>query len=104
MLHDLFTRGIDIQTGRLHPSYQDAPEWYKESKLGLIPREWEVKELGDIGEVRMCRRIFNFETSDQGDIPFLKSEHLENSQMLTYRKNFIIAIDSDSHFPKKETF
>jgi len=72
MLQDLFTRGIDLNTNKLRPRYQDAPELYKESKLGMIPREWEVKELGDVGEVRMCRRVFNYETSDQGDIPFYK--------------------------------
>lgn len=72
MLHDLFTRGIDLNTNKLRPRYQDAPELYKEGKLGWIPREWEDKELGDVGEVRMCRRVFNYETSDQGDIPFYK--------------------------------
>lgn len=72
MLQDLFTRGIDLQTGKLRPRYEDAPELYKESKLGWIPREWDDKELGDVGEVRMCRRVFNYETNDQGDIPFYK--------------------------------
>lgn len=72
MLQDLFTRGIDLNTNKLRPRYQDAPELYKESKLGMIPIEWEDKELGDVGEVRMCRRVFNYETSDQGDIPFYK--------------------------------
>jgi type I restriction enzyme S subunit len=33
MLHDLFTRGIDVKTGKLRPRYEDAPELYKESKL-----------------------------------------------------------------------
>lgn len=41
MLQDLFTRGIDIQTGKLRPRYEDAPELYKESKLGWIPKEWD---------------------------------------------------------------
>lgn len=45
MLQDLFTRGIDLNTKKLRPRYQDAPELYKESKLGWIPREWEEKEL-----------------------------------------------------------
>ena len=45
MLQDLFTRGIDITTGKLRPSYQDAQELYKESKLGWIPKEWEVERL-----------------------------------------------------------
>jgi type I restriction enzyme, S subunit len=46
MLHDLFTRGIDIKTGKLRPKYEDAPELYKESKLGWVPRDWEVCKLG----------------------------------------------------------
>jgi len=51
MLHDLFTRGIDLNTGKLRPRYQDAPHLYKESKLGMIPREWEVKSIESIGEI-----------------------------------------------------
>lgn len=47
MLHDLFTRGIEISTGKLRPKYEEAPELYKESKLGMIPEEWEVEKLGD---------------------------------------------------------
>jgi type I restriction enzyme, S subunit len=43
MLHDLFTRGIDTKTGKLRPKYEDAPEFYKESKIGIMPQEW--KEL-----------------------------------------------------------
>lgn len=34
--------------------------------------EWEVKKLGEIGEVKMCKRIFSEETSITGDIPFYK--------------------------------
>ncbi|EGV43657.1 restriction endonuclease subunit S [Bizionia argentinensis JUB59] len=41
LMHDLFTRGIDINTRQLRPTPEDAPELYKESALGLIPREWE---------------------------------------------------------------
>lgn len=48
MLQDLFTRGIDINTNKLRPRYQDAPELYKESKLGMIPREWDDDVLGNI--------------------------------------------------------
>jgi len=44
MLHDLFTRGLDA-SGKLRPTYQQAPELYKESELGMIPKEWEVKRL-----------------------------------------------------------
>lgn len=47
MLQDLFTRGIDLKTNKLRPRFDDAPELYKESKLGWIPREWEVERLGN---------------------------------------------------------
>jgi type I restriction enzyme S subunit len=48
MLHDLFTRGIDISTDKLRPKYENVPELYKDSKLGLMPREWEEKQLFEI--------------------------------------------------------
>lgn len=48
MMHDLFTRGIDTTTGKLRPSYQEAPELYKESALGMIPKEWEVDMLSNL--------------------------------------------------------
>lgn len=45
MMHDLFTRGIDVKTGKLRPKFEDAPELYKETELGWIPKEWEVKSV-----------------------------------------------------------
>lgn len=60
MLHDLFTRGlrsekvkmksekgewIEKEVWKLRPRYEDAPELYKKSKLGWIPREWEVETI-----------------------------------------------------------
>jgi type I restriction enzyme S subunit len=46
-INDLITRGIDIQTGKLRPSFKEAPELYKESELGWIPKEWVVTEFQD---------------------------------------------------------
>lgn len=42
MMQDLFTRGIDLKTGKLRPAWKDAPYLYKETELGWIPKEWEV--------------------------------------------------------------
>ncbi len=47
LLHDLLTRGIDAN-GQLRPPQSEAPQLYKESPLGWIPREWEVVKLGAI--------------------------------------------------------
>lgn len=51
MLNDLFTRGIDIKTGKLRDKQEDAPGLYKKSELGWIPKEWDVKEIKKIGDV-----------------------------------------------------
>lgn len=44
----------------------------KYTELGNIPNEWDVKTLGDVGEVRMCKRVFSHQTKSQGQIPFYK--------------------------------
>lgn len=44
LLHDLLTRGIDAN-GQLRPPQSEAPQLYKESPLGWIPREWEVSTV-----------------------------------------------------------
>jgi type I restriction enzyme S subunit len=48
LLHDLLTRGID-QNGQLRPTPEQAPELYKESALGLIPKEWEIRSIAESG-------------------------------------------------------
>lgn len=101
MLQDLFTRGIDLNTNKLRPRYEDAPELYKESKLGMIPREWAEKELGDVGEVRMCRRIFNYETNDQGDIPFYKIGTFGKQPDAYISKELYDSYRQQFSFPKK---
>ena len=57
MLHDLFTRGIDMSPMsptnsepcyKLRPRYEDAPHLYKKSKLGMIPKEWDEIPLEEL--------------------------------------------------------
>ena len=47
LLHDLLTRGI-AANGELRPPQAEAPNLYKDSPLGWIPKEWGVKPLGEI--------------------------------------------------------
>ena len=47
MMHDLFTRGVD-EHGHLRPPYEEAPELYKQSELGWIPKEWDSGTLGSV--------------------------------------------------------
>jgi len=46
MMHDLFTRGVD-EHGHLRPPYEEAPELYKQSELGWIPKEWRETSVGN---------------------------------------------------------
>ena len=64
-------------------------EWLEQYKKGVMQQlfsgklrfkdpngkpypKWEEKKLGDIGKIRMCKRVFNNETSQTGDVPFYK--------------------------------
>lgn len=51
---------------------QTIPKGYKQTEIGMIPTDWDVKKLGEVGEIKMCRRIFNHETKEKGAIPFYK--------------------------------
>src|SRR5690606_29611657 len=63
--------------------------------------EWQTNTLGNIGDVKMCRRIFNYETSPTEEIPFFKigsfgkkaDSFISKELYLDYRKRF--------PFPKK---
>ena len=44
LMHDLFTRGV-TKNGELRPPHSEAPQLYKESPLGWIPKEWELAHL-----------------------------------------------------------
>ena len=45
---------------------------FKQTEVGLIPEDWKLKTLGDVGDVQMCKRIFSYQTSKRGDVPFFK--------------------------------
>jgi len=47
LMHDLFTCGV-TPDGHLRPTRDEAPNLYKDSPLGWIPKKWEVKRLGAI--------------------------------------------------------
>lgn len=69
MMADLFSRGIDPETKALRPTFEEAPELYHETPLGMLPKGWETKSLDSVVESLV-------------DGPFgsnLKSEHYVDS-------------------------
>jgi len=79
----------------------EIPKGFKKTEVGIIPADWEVKTLGDVGEVKMCRRVFNHETQSEGTIPFYKigtfgkeaDAYISEKHYNNYRQRF--------SFPKK---
>lgn len=47
LMHDLFTRGIGAD-GKLRPTREQAPELYKQTTIGWIPKEWNPLPLREI--------------------------------------------------------
>lgn len=47
LLHDLLTRGIDAN-GELRPPQAEAPQVYKPSPLGWIPKGWDITTLEEV--------------------------------------------------------
>jgi type I restriction enzyme S subunit len=70
LLHDLLTRGID-QDGQLRPTPDQAPELYKESALGLIPRDWEAVKLGAVARIAHGYAFSGAEFTDKPIGPIL---------------------------------
>jgi type I restriction enzyme S subunit len=58
--------------------------------------EWEKKKLGDVGKIRMCKRVFSYETSESGEIPFYK--------IGTFGKEADAYITSELYFNYRERF
>jgi len=58
--------------------------------------EWKESKLGDIGKIRMCKRVFSNETSEKGEIPFYKigtfgkeaDAYITNELYLNYKSRF----------------
>ena len=47
LMHDLFTRGVTAD-GKLRPARKQAPELYKETPIGWIPKEWAFKNVANL--------------------------------------------------------
>jgi type I restriction enzyme S subunit len=62
---------------------------------------WEIKKLGDIGDVKMCRRIFNHETLPDGEIPFFKIGSFGKDADAFITKQLFLNYREKFSYPKK---
>ncbi|WP_051249734.1 restriction endonuclease subunit S [Maridesulfovibrio zosterae] len=85
MMQDLFTRGVD-ENGKLRPKREDAPELYKETELGWVPREWEVKSLAAISSVIDPQPDHRTPKEVVNGIPYIGIGEFDNDGQINFRK------------------
>lgn len=71
LMHDLFSRGLTAD-GKLRPPREEAPELYQETPIGWIPKEWELKTLGEIVHFQRGHDIVESDFVE-GDFPVVSS-------------------------------
>ena len=84
----------------------------KVENLGKMPRlrfpefqgKWDERTLGEIGDVKMCRRIFNEETSPIGEIPFYKIGSFGKDADAYISKELYLDYKERFPFPKKRRY
>lgn len=62
---------------------------------------WEIKKLGEIGKVSMCKRVFKEDTTPEGDIPFYKIGTFGKTPDAFITKERYNEFRSKFSFPKK---
>lgn len=72
-----------------------------ESELGMIPKEWEVKKIGDLCQIASSKRIFREEYSEVG-IPFYRGkEIIEKSKGNLISTELFITVERYNEIKKK---
>lgn len=58
----------------------NIPQGYKDSPLGVIPKEWEVKKLGELVDIISGESPNSFNLSNCGKYPYIKVEDMNNCE------------------------
>ena len=78
----------------------DKPK-FKQTEVGMIPSDWEETYLGNIGPVKMCKRVMKYQTSEKGDIPFYKIGTFGKSPDAYISKDLYHYLKNKYSFPQK---
>lgn len=66
----------------------EVPEGYKDSLLGIIPRDWSVCDFKEITDILRCGIASTPDYVEEG-IPFLSSQNVKESKLVLKQYNFI---------------
>ena len=86
LMQQLFPQPGETMPRLRFPEFRNAPEW-------------EEKELGDVSEVLMCKRIFASQTNPNGGVPFYKIGTLGGEPDAFISKDLFEDIQVEIQFP-----
>lgn len=106
MMHDLFTRGLTPE-GKLRPPRDQAPDLYKETPIGWIPKGWDNCTLGSA-----CDWFSGGTPSKQndawwkGNVPWLSPKDMKVFEMSDTSEHVtqLAAISGSKIMPAKTVF
>ena len=95
---------IDKAKANIERNLNNARELFQ-SRLNDIfsnpSEDWEVKSLGELGKVSMCKRILKHQTTSEGDIPFFKIGTFGKSPNAFIDEKTYLSFKQKFSFPKK---
>jgi type I restriction enzyme S subunit len=62
-MHDLFTRGV-LPNGQLRPPREQAPDLYRETAIGWVPKEWHFTTCAAV-----CEKIIDCKNRTPPEMP-----------------------------------
>lgn len=74
---------------------------FKQTEVGMIPSDWDISYLGDVGSVKMCKRVMKFQTAEKGDIPFYKIGTFGKEPDAYISRDLYEYLKNKYSFPKK---
>ncbi|MEZ9566671.1 restriction endonuclease subunit S [Vibrio artabrorum] len=99
MMADLFSRGIDPETKALRPTFEEAPELYYKTPLGILPKGWDIAPFEQLSEVIDPNPSHRYPDSVSIDgVPIASTENFEGTDGFNLVKSKLVP---DSEFEKQ---
>lgn len=76
LMQDLFTRGL-LPNGQLRPPREQAPELYQKTDIGWIPRDWNVKKIGDLFHIQLGKMLSKAAKTGKEEFPYLANRNVQ---------------------------
>jgi type I restriction enzyme S subunit len=74
---------------------------YRQTSIGLLPTDWEVKKLGDIGRAISGLTYSPDDVKEKGGLLVLRSSNIKHRQLI-FNDNVFVDVKTDEFYPVQE--